>query len=218
MVRKMANYDVLQRTKDGYFDANVLLTQWNDIEVNPKRQMTRFLDSPKTKEFIEVLQEESLITEMQDANFQAVMIKKGRGTAKGKTKDEIWMHPYIFIDFAMWLNPRFKYNVIKFVYDQLIQERNVAGDNYKVLSSAGSKLQGYDYVEVAKALQWIVFGKTEKGLRQTANEAQLRELNELQMKLAFAIDMGMIETYADLISKMQKAYRMKNKEIPIKQP
>lgn len=29
------------------------------------------------------------------------------------------MHPLLFIDFAMWLNPAFKYDVLKFVYDEL---------------------------------------------------------------------------------------------------
>ncbi|MBC7407182.1 MAG: KilA-N domain-containing protein [Arcicella sp.] len=26
-----------------------------------------------------------------------------------------WMHPILFIDFAMWINPKFKVKVLKFV-------------------------------------------------------------------------------------------------------
>lgn len=36
------------------------------------------------------------------------------------------MHPLLFIDFAMWLNPAFKVKVLKFVYDELIKFRNLA--------------------------------------------------------------------------------------------
>lgn len=45
------------------------------------------------------------------------------------------MHPLLFIDFAMWLNPAFKVKVLKFVYDQLIQYRNDAGDTYKEMAA-----------------------------------------------------------------------------------
>ena len=55
MIRKMGVYDVVQRTKDGYFDANALLNQWNKNPENPQRKMDVFLDSPKTKEFINTI-------------------------------------------------------------------------------------------------------------------------------------------------------------------
>lgn len=38
------------------------------------------------------------------------------------------MHPMLFIDFAMWINPEFKYDVIKFVHDEMIRYRNEAGE------------------------------------------------------------------------------------------
>ena len=36
---------------------------------------------------------------------------------RGKYNGGTWMHPMLFIDFAMWINPSFKYDVLKFVYD-----------------------------------------------------------------------------------------------------
>jgi hypothetical protein len=214
MVRKMGNFDIIQRTKDGYFDANFLLNQWNSIKTNPERKMIRFLESPKTKEFIEEISLDSPSAEMHDGLVVPFHVKKGRNTSKGKTKDEIWMHPYLFIDFAMWINPKFKLSVIKFVYDQLIQERKLAGDNYLMLSSSGVKLKGYNFSEVAKAIQWIVYGKTGKGLRQTATEEQLKELNEIQIKFSFAIDMGYIKSYVQLIEEMREMYRIKKRKTP----
>lgn len=32
---------------------------------------------------------------------------------------EVWMHPSLFIKFAMWLDPKFELDVIKTVYDNL---------------------------------------------------------------------------------------------------
>jgi len=209
MVRKMGSFDILQRTKDGYFDASALLHLWNGRDNNSKREMKRFLESPKTIQFITEIEEESQSAEMRYADNKAFTIKKGRNTSKGKTKDEVWMHPYLFIDFAMWLNPKFKLSVIKFVYDQLIQQRTSAGDNYKTLSSSLVKLKGYSFQEVAKAMQWIVYNKTGKELRQTATQEQLQEINDIQTKLAFAIDMNFIITYEQLLIEMRKMYNKK---------
>ena len=55
-------------------------------------------------------------------------------TFNGKTPDNVWMHPFLFIDFAMWINPTFKVTVIKFVYDELINYRNEAGDAYREMA------------------------------------------------------------------------------------
>lgn len=209
MVRKMGNFDVLQRTKDGYFDANILLYQWNFKKENPKRKMIEFLESPKTQIFINEIELESHSRDSEHGEFSAFVIKKGRNTIKGKTKDEVWMHPYLFIDFAMWLNPKFKLSVIKFVYDQLIEQRTLAGDNYKSLSSSLTKLKGYSFQEVAKAIQWIVYNKTGKDLRQTATQEQLQEINDIQTKLAFAIDMNYIISFEQLMNELRKLYNKK---------
>jgi len=209
MVRRMGSFEVLQRTKDGYFNANELLSQWNSNKSNTKRQMLDFLNSKATGEFLNALNEEIAQSGFSD---MALSIKKGRNTAKGKTKDEVWMHPYLFIDFSMWLNPKFKLSVIKFVYDQLIQQRNDAGDNYKSLATSVVKLKGYSFQEVAKALQWIVYNKTGKNLRQTATQEELQELNDIQTKLSFAIDMNYITSYSQLLGEMRKIYNNKYKK------
>ncbi|MCM8906812.1 KilA-N domain-containing protein [Tenacibaculum finnmarkense] len=207
MTRKMGDFDVNQRTKDGYFDGNLILSQWNSTKGNTRRRLDDFLSSKKTKEFLQVLEDDISHGEKSPRAFYDV---KGRNTAKGRTTDKVWMHPFLFIKFAMWINPLFELKVIKFVYDDLINYRNIAGDNYKVLSSAGKKLKGYNYSKVATAIQWIVFDKTGKDLRQTANQKQLQEIYSLEQKFAFAIDMGYVKTYKDLIAGLREAYREKN--------
>lgn len=204
MIRKMGNFDISQRTKDSMFSATELLSQWNKSIGASGRKGKRvddFLNLESTKQFLEVLNEEILNTD--DSRYLKTHISE-RGKNGGT-----WMHPFLFIDFAMWINPKFKLSVIKFVYDQLIQQRNDAGDNYISLSASGVKLKGYDFREVAIAMQWIVFNKTGKNLRQTATEQQLQELNKLQSDLAFLIDNGYITSYNQLIEDMRKMYNKK---------
>ena len=55
MIRYIGQYSVIQRTSDGFFDANSLLKEWNSKSDNPKREMKKFLSSPKTEEFITAL-------------------------------------------------------------------------------------------------------------------------------------------------------------------
>lgn len=210
MKRPMGQFEVLQRTQDSYFDANALLSQWNGVKGNPQRAMSRFFESENVKSFIEALEDDlSQSAEMQFGDIQVVKEIKGRNTAKGKTKDQVWMHPYLFIKFAMWLNPRFEVQVIKFVYDELIKNRHLAGDNYNVLTSAIATLPDSDYKQVAMAIQWIVFNRTGKNLRQSATQDQLREISEIEHSLAFSINMGLIKNNMELICLLRKMYNDK---------
>lgn len=210
MRRPMGQFEVQQRTQDSYFDANALLSQWNSVKGNPQRAMSRFFESENVKSFIEALEDDlSQNAEMQYGDIQVVREIKGRNTAKGKTKDQVWMHPYLFIKFAMWLNPRFEVQVIKFVYDELIKNRHLAGDNYNVLTSAIATLPDSEYKQVAVAIQWIVFNRTGKNLRQSATQEQLREISEIEHSLAFSINMGFVKNNMELISLLRKMYNDK---------
>lgn len=205
MNRSMGGLIVNQRTKDGMFNATSLLKQWN-INSGSNKKLDHFFDNKSTQEFISAMLEED---NLHTHNSVYVKSRASRGDNAGT-----WMHPYLFIDFAMWLNPKFKIQVIKFVYDELIKNRHNAGDNYKLLSESGVKLKGYNFSEVATAMNWIVFDKKGKNLRQSANQEQLKELSDIQTKLSFAIDMGYIKTYKSLITEMQEMYRIKKRKTP----
>jgi len=210
MIRRMGQYEILQRTSDGYFDANALLVQWN--RNNDKRRIDIFLNTQKTKEFISEIEKNASDVRNCTTENQAYIIKKGRKTKLGQTKSEVWMHPYLFIDFAMWINPRFKYQVIKFVYDQLIKYRHEAGDNYRSLTAAIQRFEPTfkEYSQVAKALNYIVFDRHEKNVRQIASAKQLERLSNLEAKLAFAVDMGYINNYQELLSELRRVYLFGN--------
>ena len=115
----MGQFQVQQRTKDGMFNATALMKQWNESS-GDKKEVTKFFENENTKAFISALMEEEKL------NTQNSAYLKSRGKNGGT-----WMHPILFVKFAMWLNPRFEVKVIKFVYDEMIKYRNESGDAYK---------------------------------------------------------------------------------------
>ena len=204
----MGTFDVTQRTKDGFFNATALAKQWNKTN-NQRKEVTDFLRLNSTKEYIQAIE-----NDIDILNTGNPVFKIGRGKYSGGT----WMHPYLFIDFAMWLNPTFKLQVIKFVYDEMIKYRNLAGDSYKELCSAVSKLVPKDFVvtairKVAEALNYIVFGDHKNGIRNDFGEEQKQqELWEFQRKVTSLINEGFISTFESLVDYLRTSY--KNKHLP----
>lgn len=195
MTPRMGQFEVLQRTKDGMFNATALLNQWNRA-AGMKKEMNDYLRLQSTHDFLSALQSEF---DFKDGNSPYL-------TSRGKYSGGTWMTPLLFIDFAMWLNPKFKVQVLKFVYDELIKCRTAAGDNYNVLAKSIASLPDVDYPKVARALNWIVFNKHERDIRNTATPQQLQDMDELQRKLAFSVDMGYIRSFPDLMNSMRRIY------------
>lgn len=221
LTRKMGDFNVFQRTSDGYFDANSLLKQWNDNPDNIRRKFSVFIDSPKTIEFLEALKDdESHSPKMDNGDNQLFVKVKGRVTKHGKTPDKIWMHPLLFIKFAMWINPRFEVQVLKFVHDQLIDYRDKAGDAYRRMSSALSKIvdssRFKDKIQdLARSLNIIVYGLHETMIRDSVGEeVKAKELMELEIDIAKMIEFGYITTEEQLRDYLYKVLRSK-KALPL---
>lgn len=206
MKRKMGNFDILQRTSDGMFNATALLKQWNNSSTT-ERKLDNYFNSDKTKEFI------NTILERENLNTPKMVYLKTRGKYNGGT----WMHPMLFIDFAMWINPSFKYDVLKFVYDKMIDYRNKAGDAYKTLATNVQKLVGSNFMPIAmrrigEAINWIIFNCHEKELRNKfGNEEKQNELYQFEIKVATLIDEGFITSYDNLIKYLRNQYAKRHK-------
>ena len=174
-----------QRNTDGYFNATSLLEFSNSFS-NENKRFKDFWENKGTRAFMDELARNlngdnsaHLKTFIPDDLYEA---KKGRG---GCT----WMHPYLFVKFAMWLSPKFEVQVIKWVYDNLIDFRNQAGDYYKELCSAimNRYLEYYDgkpsplvFSNEAKYLNMLVVGEFKGIERNVLGEKQLNLLNNLQ--------------------------------------
>jgi len=229
MIRKMGTYEVRQRTVDSMFNASALLNQYNRIN-NISKRIAHFLSLEGTKDFLNVLAEDLQLHDNQPCrdhdmdNDDEIIRIPGIIYTSNRKKDkkgrfvqgEVWFHPYLFLDFAMWINPKFKLQVVKFVYDQLIEFRHNAGDQYKGLASALTMFENVDYSKVAMGLNYIMFGKHEPELRQNATQQQLKSLSSLQEKLAFAVNMGYISSYQQLLTEMRRIYRVRDQYLALK--
>ncbi len=206
LIRKMGEFDVIQRTSDGMFNATTLLKAWNNHSGQQKK-LDHYFENNSTDEFVSAL----LSEENLDArNSVYVKSRASRGDNAGT-----WMHPLLFIDFAMWLNPTFKVKVLRFVYDQLIQYRNDAGDSYKEMASAICKIvpkgeQAKAIKEISMANNHIVYGTHEKEIRnKQAEEGKIKQLDELQTDISKLIGDGFICNYSSLLNYLRRKWTQK---------
>ena len=219
--RKMGDYEITQRTSDGYFDGNALLTQWNSQKNNPQRKMETFLTASNTGEFCSALNDEISQTadnqhraNLPKGDNQLVIKSKGRMTMKGRTSDKVWMHPYLFIKFSMWINPRFEVKVIKFVYDELIKQRNEAGDAYREMSEAVAKLSkkgeiAQNIAKVAEAINYISQNDHARMIRNKADESQMKEYVRIEKEIIMLVNKGFVKTFEGLMEYLRSEWRTK---------
>ena len=218
MLRKMGDFDVYQRTEDSFFNATSLLEQWCKSN-DSKKNINHFLELSSTKEFInEIIRRDTDIRKSERPENQIVRRTKCITFKDGSKKaGSYWFCPFLFIDFAMWINPSFKYDVLKFVYDKMIYFRNLSGDAYKILAMNVQKLVGSNFMpsamkHIGEAINWIIFNCHEKDLRNKfGSEEKQNELYQFEIKVATLIDEGFITSYDDLIKYLRSQYARRHK-------
>ena len=200
----MGQFQVQQRTKDGMFNATALLNQWNESK-GMKKEINDYLENKNTQEFLTALiKEENL-----DMGNYPYVKSKARADRGGGT----WMHPLLFIDFAMWINPTFKVKVLRFVYDQMIKYRNEAGDAYKELSAAIYTIVDKSQMpsrmaEVSKGINYVVFGEHRNMIRNDkGTEQDQRKLYEMERKVASLINDGFLKDHGQVMNYLRKKFQ-----------
>lgn len=121
--RQLLNGVIRQSSKNGFFSVKDLLIVGNKYRILKDMKIFNYdswYNSTATTEFILELKKQ----------FGEVIISK-----KGKT-GERWVHPYIFIDLALAIDPTLKVEVYKWILDELIKYRNDSGDSYKKMCGA----------------------------------------------------------------------------------
>ena len=206
MKRPLADFTVEQRTKDGYFCLTGLLNNWN-LKMGTKKELKDYFENKGTQEFVKALaDEENLHGDKSPYVKSKARLDRGGGT---------WGHPLLFIDFAMWLNPHFKVKVLKFVSDQMLTYRNEAGDAYKQLSSAMSKIctphQMKRYMPIlGKGINYIVAGHHEHQLRnEYGTEEKQKEYFELEKQVAMLVNEGFLRTPEDVANYLRRKFQNK---------
>ncbi len=118
MKRPFMGGEISQQSKTEMFSATDLTKIINrkrrELE-KPAFNMSAYLKTKGSVEFIEELQKES---------EKVIVRSKGKGT-------HTWVHPLLFLDIALSANPKLKIEVYKWLYDELIKNRNNSGDSYK---------------------------------------------------------------------------------------
>lgn len=108
MTRKMGGLDVLQRTQDGMFNATTLLYNWNKSNPEEVRYIDNFWKSTHLDKLMaEIAEHEFNFTSVDFTDLKNALSRtsKARVDRGGGT----WMHPFLFIKFAMYLSPKFEY-------------------------------------------------------------------------------------------------------------
>jgi hypothetical protein len=186
--RNLKGNIIRQNSKTGFLHINDLYKCYVDHDSKTTKTIDRYWGLDSTKELLSAMEDPLIQAEKLNTPktgelklpfykpSNLVQTKRGRN---GGT----WVHPYIFIDFAMWLSVEFKVWALDVISDKVLQFRDDAGEKYKEMSSALS-LAGMnkpsDFAREAKMVNRVVFGKHKKGLRDQANEKELELLNKIQ--------------------------------------
>ena len=159
-----------------------MLKRFNEIS-NKNKVFAEFWSNKNTNEFLQVLGNEI------NLNVGKNPYLKTHETSRGKN-GATWMHPYLFVKFAMWLSPELEVKIIKWVYDNLIEFRIQAGDHYKEMCEAISECyyQYYNqkadpliFIKEAHFLNQLVFGNPNGNQRNEASQKELELMNKLQL-------------------------------------
>lgn len=184
MKREFNDTQISQRSSDKFFNATELLSVYNSKN-GKKKVIAEFWSNKGTADFMQALADDLNSNVGKSLYLEKDLFTTSRGNNGGT-----YMHPYLFVKFAMWLSPEFEVQIIKWVYDNLIDFRNQAGDHYREMTSAIKHryIDFYDkspdpliFQNEAKFLNELVFGDSRSRQRNEANETQLNKLNQLQL-------------------------------------
>lgn len=202
MQRQMNGLQIRQDSKTTFFNATDLIDTYN-ITFNEAKRIQHYMDNESTKRYIIALAQAETQNNQNSGDFDNGLLIAKRGKNGGT-----WMHPYLFIDFAMWLSPEFKVTVIKWVYDNLIKLRHEAGDSFKEVNEALFELTPnsppFIYANEARMINKLVFGTLESGQRNLATENQLTLLKALQKA-----DIKLIQEGKDYFERYQELLKLK---------
>ena len=177
MKRRLFDFEIKQQSKTEFFSATDLVRAGNKFRKSQNLSnfnFSAYLNNKDTKIFIKEL----------DKKFNKSIIK-GRGRSANT-----WVHPLLFIDIALAINPKLKIEVYEWLMDSLLKYRNESGDSYKKMTgalweNATNKTKfPKAIVETAKIIKKACKVKD----WQKANEQQLRLRDKIHENIALLCD------------------------------
>lgn len=201
MVRFIEDREVRQKSKSELFSANDLLRIINRKRVEdelPTVSFHQYMQIHSTKEFINELsiQQNKTVDELIYAN-------KKNGT---------WVHPYIFLDIALWAYPKLKVKVYEWIHDSLLQYRNKSGDSFKEMNialDAAFNIGGryWIYAQVANKIADYCKVGFEDDRWNTATQEQLQLRDAIQNAVITVCESGFVPADSDIEKFIETIYR-----------
>lgn len=198
MQRPFNGMVIRQNSQTGFLNLNDLLSVFLKENPGSSKAIDQFMGLSQTKEFADTIRESLLEAKKQNTKENGELVlplvepQTVVETKRGK-HGGTWAHPYLFLDFAMWLNPRFKLWAMSIIEDKLIELRNEAGDKFKEMQSAlkiAGAVSPREYAKEITMINRLVFNGATKEQRDSATIEQLDLLNKLQKYNAHLIGQG----------------------------
>lgn len=123
MKRELFGEEISQRSKSEFFSATDLVkagNKWRRVNQLTDFNLSQYLKSKSCTEFC---------IELDKKYGNPVIKSRGRNSST-------WVHPLLFIDIALAINPKLKVEVYEWLFDKLIKFRNDSGDSYKEMAAS----------------------------------------------------------------------------------
>ncbi len=172
MKRELFGCQISQKSKSQFFSATDL------VNAGDKFRREQGLSDFNLSLYLKGASFLQFKEEVEKKYGQAIISGRGRSA-------QTWVHPLIFIDIALAINPKLKLEVYEWIFDHLIKFRNDSGDSYKEMSAAlftrfGNVREFQKYIasvadEIRNALNVSDW--------QTANEQQLEKRDKIHRSI-----------------------------------
>lgn len=123
MRRTLFGCEIAQQSKTEFFSATDLVKAGNKWRRENNLSDFNLSQYIKGSSFLEFK------NELEQKYGSVISIKRGAGS-------NTWVHPLLFIDIALSINPKLKVEVYEWLFDNLIKYRNDSGDSYKEMAAA----------------------------------------------------------------------------------
>lgn len=220
--RVLLGVNVSVMSKDGYIcitDAMKALSMKREKKGLAPKQLSHIMETEAFKErcveLVNKLGDRMLLNrrnvlsnnpDLKISNIQQLS-KIDLAYRKGKGETQKWfVNPYLFVMIALEMDPEIYAEVIIWLTDGLIENRNQAGDAYIKMCSAVSKVVSNkdelsDKIKrVAKGINFVVFNRHEDGIRNSASKDELNDIIDLENVISALVDDGFLKDYNSIIN------------------
>jgi hypothetical protein len=207
---------------------NVLGVEFEQNHKNEKVNITKFIKSLEsigsnsplegelevldaTKDFTRLdkyLANVKTVALMKELALEEVIDVKDLTLTKRGKYGGTWVHPLIFVDYLMWISPKFHVAGLKLIYDNVLKYRDLGGDAFKVLNDTIkaniAELPGWGYAHVSKLvgehlqIPAIIVGHKVTYDWNNATELQLKMRHDAMSSICTLLEIGQIGNFNQL--------------------